>query len=96
MKLKPGRAIITSTNDDTHLQFARIEEIFVHHSKLIVGLQILSVVEFYDHYHSWVVVPTQKLSTLYVKDLPSRQVLTLRPVRGTHWNQFFITLKYAV
>ena len=96
MKFKPGRVVITSIKDGTHLQFARIEEIFVDHSKVVLGLQTLTVIEFSDHYHSWVVTSTPKLSTLFAKDLPSRQVLTLRSVRGTHWNQYFVTLKYAV
>lgn len=96
MKLIPGNAVITSIKDPTDLHFARIEELFVINSKILLGLITLNVVEYSKHYHSWIVEVSSVHSAVHVKDIPSRQVLTLRPVRGTFWKYFFVTLKYAV
>ena len=74
----------------TSLSEFRIEELFVYYSNVILGLQALNVIEYSDHYHSWIVEPSNIFTTVHVKDLQSRQILTLRPVRG------FITLKCAV
>lgn len=88
MNLKQGVAVITSTLDITDLQFAKIEELFVVNDNIVLGLHALKVLEYSDHYHSWIVQHDTYL-VLYVKDLPSRQVLTLRPVRETYWKSFF-------
>ena len=88
--------MITSAKDPTDLQFARIQELFVVNSNIVLGLKTLNVVEYSNHYHSWIVEESPVLSTLRIKDIDSRQVLTLRPVRGSFWKQFYITLKYAV
>ena len=85
-----GSAIITSIEDHTYHKFVRIEELFVYHSNVILGLQTLNVIEYSDHYHSWIFKPSNIFTTVHVKDLQSREILTLRPVRG------FITLKCAV
>ena len=96
LKFKPGNAVITSVKDPTDLHFARIEELFVVNSNIVLGLKILNVIEYNNHYHSWIVEVSSVLLTLQIKDIHSRQVLSLRPVRGSFWKQFYITLKYAV
>ena len=93
MILKSGSAIITSSEDHTDL---KIEELFVYCSNVILGLQCLNVKEYSELYHSWIVEPSNIFTALHIKDLQSRQILTLRPVRGTHWTCYFITLKCAV
>jgi len=80
MILKSGSAIITSSEDHTNLKFAKIEELFVYRSNVILGLQCLNVKEYSEHYHSWVVEPSNIFTALHIKDLQSRQNLTLRPV----------------
>ena len=96
MKLKQGVAVITSTSDITALQFAKVEELFVINGDIVLGRHALKVLEYSDHYHSWIVEHDHVYLVSYVKDLPSRQTLTLRPVRGTYWKSSFLTLKYAV
>lgn len=96
MKLKRGNAVITSVKDPTDLQFAKIEELFVVNSNIVLGLKTLHVIEYCHHHHSWIVEVSPLHSVLHIKDIPSRQVLTLRPVQGTLRKQFFVTLKYAV
>ena len=96
MKFNPGNAVITSVKDPTDLHFARIEELFVVDSNIVLGLKTLNVVEYCNHYHSWIVEVSSTHLALHIKDIPSRQVLTLRPVRGTFWKHYFISLKYAV
>ena len=61
--------------------------------QIVLGIKTLNVVEYCNHYHSWIVEVSTTHSALHIKDIPSRQVLTLRPVRGTFWKQFFVTLK---
>ena len=85
-----GSAIVTSTEDHTNHKFASIEELCVYHSNIILGLQTLNVIEYSDHYHSWIAQPSSIFTTVHVKDLQSREILTLHSVRG------FITLKCAV
>ena len=96
MKLKQGVAVITSTMDNTDLRFAKVEELFIVNDTVVLGLHPLKVLKYSNHYHSWIVEHEHTSLVLYMKDLPSRQVLTLRPVRGTYWKYFFLTLKYAV
>ena len=96
MKLKAGSVVITSIKNSTEIEFAKIQQLFVHQSKIIIGLQAMNIVEYSSHYHSWIVEPLHARLLLYTTDLPSRQILTPRPVRVRHWKHFFITLKYAV
>ena len=74
LKFKPGNAVITSVKDPTDLRFARIEELFIVNSNVVLGLQTLNVVEYCNHYHSWIEV-SPVLLTLQIKDIQSRQFL---------------------
>ena len=87
LKFKPGNAVITSVKDPTDLHFARIE-LFVVNSNVVLGLQTLNVVEYCNHYHSWIVEVSPVLLALQIKDIQSRQVLTFRPVQDLFGNSF--------
>lgn len=99
MKLKQGLAVVTSTEDTTNPQLSQVEEIFVLENEVILGVKILEVLQYDEHYHSWIVTLPQReyLKAVFVKTLPSRQALTLRPVRNTNYtNNVFVTLKYLL
>ncbi len=83
MRLKPGVVVPISIEDSSDPLFGQIGEIFVKDSVVLVGPKVFQVLECAEHYHSWMVEHSQKLCVVLTKDLPSRQVLTLRPVRGT-------------
>ena len=51
MKLKQGVAVITSTSGITALQFAKVEELFVVNGDIVLGLHVLKMLEYSDHYH---------------------------------------------
>ena len=98
MKLKPGVAVVTSTEDITNPQISQLEELFVLNNQVIMGVKVLEVLEFSDHHHSWIVTSPQQecLKVVFAKVLPNRQGLTLRPVRNTNYSNFFVTLKYIL
>lgn len=96
LKLKVGVAIITCTKDRIDPEFAEIQSIFVTDNKLYLGCTALGIVEYSTHYHSWIVQKQEQRILVDAKDIPSKQILTLRPVRGTFTMQFFITLKHAL
>ena len=49
LKFKPGNAVITSVKDPTDLHFARIKELFVVNSNIVLGLKNLNVVDITIH-----------------------------------------------
>lgn len=96
MSLKPGVAVLTGTDDPTNPQFATVQQLFIKDGQVLLGVQYLRVLEYAVHYHSWVVQPSDELAVMRTEHLPSRQVLTLRPVRGSYHGCFFVTLKYGI
>ena len=95
MMLKSGVAIIYCTEDRSDPKFAMISKMFMIDNRLLLGLKILDVIQYSLHYHSWIVEPTQQILVIPAGNIPTRQVLILRPIRGSISKQFFITLKYA-
>ena len=87
MKLKPGVVVIESKSNPT---FCKIEQLFIINNELLLGILYLDVVEYKLHQHSWIVEEKDtRRSLLPAKQIPSRQVLTPRPVRDTFFKQFF-------
>ena len=58
--------MITSVKDPTDLH---IEELFVVNSNIVLGLKNINVyvVEYNNHYHSWIVEASSVLLTLQIK-----------------------------
>ena len=96
LKLKVGVAIITCTKDRINPKFAEVQRIYIIDNKLYLGGTTLGIVEYSTHYHSWIVEKQEQRILIDAKDISNKQILTLRPVRGTFTMQFFITLKYAL
>ena len=94
MKLKTGVAVLYSTKEKTDPKFAMLTKLFMCDGKVLLGLKELEVVQYSEHYHSWIVEPTPQRMILPVMHLPCRQVLTPRPVQAT-FSKLFVTLHYA-
>ena len=56
----------------------------------------LEIMEYSTQHHSWIVQKQEQRILIDAEDIPSKQILTLRPVRGTFIMQYFITLKHAL
>lgn len=96
MKFKLGVAIITCTKDKIDPKFAEVQSIYIINNKMYLGGTSLEILEYSTHYHSWIVQKQEQRILIDAKVIPSKQILTLRPVRGTYTMQFFITLKHAL
>ena len=97
MKLKPGVVVVTSVEDKTNPQFCQIRRLFIVNNKLRLGVSKLIVIDYLAHYHSWMVKKQDdQLQILDSKNVPSRQVLTLRTMRGSYSLNFLLTLKHAL
>ena len=96
LKFKVGVAIIACTNDRINPKFVEVRHIYIIDNKLYLGGTTLGIVEYSTHYHSWIVEKEEQRMLIDAKDTSSKQILTLRPVRGTFNMQFFITPKYAL
>ena len=97
MKLKAGSIVALSKDNSSEPQFGEVKEILVtKQDTILLGLRLLLVLEYSEHYYSWVVERTSTLALWKATDIPFRQVLTLHHVRGASEHSFFITLKHAL
>ena len=96
VKLKTGVAVVLSAEDKSHPKFGIVKNLFVVDNELILALHALEILEYSVHHHSWIVEESDRRSVMSAKSIPSRQVLTLRPIRDTFLKQFFVTLKYSL
>ena len=97
MKLKPGVVVIESIKSKSNPIFCKIEQLFIVNNDLLLGVLYLDVVEYNLHQHSWIVEEKDtRRSMLPAKQIPTRQVLTPRPVRDTFFKQFFLTVKFSL
>ena len=88
--------MITSVDDSEDPSFCEVSDIFVINGHAIwLGLLQLDVVEFSSHYNSWIVKKSKRKLLKLFNDLPTRQILPLRPARNPTDYAYFITLKYA-
>ena len=96
MKLKPGVVVLTNTMDCCDLKFALVDKLFVKDGEVLLGLKQLCVLNYATHYHSYVVEYSNDMCVMPMKSLSTQQVLTPRPVQGSYYKQFFVTLKYGI
>lgn len=96
MKFKLGVVIITCTKDRIDPKIAEVRSIYIINNKMYLGSTSLGIMEYSMHYHSWIVQKQEQRILTDAKDIPSKQILTLRPVRGTFAMQYFITVKHAL
>ena len=93
MSLKPGVVVIESIKSKSNPTFCKIEQMFMVNNELLLGVMCLDIVEYSTHYHSWVVQEKENCRlALLASNIPTRQVLTLHPVRDTLYKQYFLTL----
>lgn len=96
LKLKVGTVVIACAKDKTNPKFAQVQDIYVTDNKVYLGTTVLEILEYSTHFHAWIVQRQENKLIIDVKDLSSKQILTLRQVRGTFGTQHFITMKYAL
>ena len=90
MNLKPGVVVIESIKSKSNPTFCKIEQMFMVNNELLLGVMCLDTVEYSAHYHSWVVQEKENHQlVLPANHIPTRQVLTLHPVRDTLYKWFF-------
>lgn len=96
MKMKPGVVVIKCSKYKSNPTFCEVQQLFIVDGELLLGVTVLGIVEYSIHHHSWIVMKQDQLSLLSSKDIPSKQVLTLRPVKDTFSKQYFLTLKHSL
>lgn len=100
MKLKCGYLVITGIDGHTsNPTFSIIKEILISNGSIILGLTELETIQFYPHYHSWVVKnsnSTTKNTLLNLENLYSHQILFSTCVPKFSSIYFFVALKYSL
>ena len=55
-------------------------KLFLVDDKVLLGLKKMEIIQYSDHYHSWIAEATSQCMVTPATSLPCRQILTLRPV----------------
>lgn len=94
--MKPKFAVVTSIDDSDRPSFGEVKSIYLE-SDFVVWLELgeLETVTFDSHFHSWVVIRTDKKSLTKFSDLLCIQVLPIRPVRHSTDLMLHVTLKFS-
>ena len=97
VSLKSGITVVIAKDNSSHCPiFSEVKEVFTLSNRILLGIQMMEVLQYNHHYHSWEVKYTDKLRIVDFSILASHQVLMARPSPLFMGVIKFVTLKFAV